>query len=197
MEQSPSAIVITDIDGNVEYANPRYASLGGCTAKRSPGDTPHQCMMPARKLEEMRAAVRSGNAWRGEFHCLRCPRKEGTGYWESTSVTPIHVAEGEATNLLWVREDITDTEGGGRGAARSEANYRAVVEDQTELICRFRSDGILSFVTRGVLPLLREGAGELVGTPFPYPGEGKDFLEVADRRASPTGIIPDRDTRAG
>ncbi len=30
--------------------------------------------------------------------------------------------------------------------ARSEAQYRAVVEDQTELICRFRPDGVVTFV---------------------------------------------------
>jgi len=186
MEQSPSAIVITDLDGNEEYANPRYASLGGCTAKEIlRGDTPHQCMMPAWKLEEMRAAVRSGNAWRGEFHCLRCHRKEGTGYWESTSVTPVHVAEGETANLLWVREDITDRKEAEEALRRSEANYRAVVEDQTELICRFRSDGILSFVNQAYCRYFGKARGELVGTPFPYPGEGKYFLEVAHRRASP------------
>lgn len=33
----------------------------------------------------------------------------------------------------------------------SEANYRAIVEDQTELICRFRADGSLSFVNDACL----------------------------------------------
>jgi len=180
MEQSPSAIVITDLDGNEEYANPRYAALGGCTVKEIlHGDTPHQCMIPANSLEGMRAAVRSGNAWRGEFQCNRCPRKEGTSYWESTSVTPIRVAEGEKPNLLWVREDITVRKVAEAALRRSEANYRAVVEDQTELICRFRPDATLTFVNEAYCRTFGKTQGELVGTLFPYPGEEKDFLKVA------------------
>jgi len=34
----------------------------------------------------------------------------------------------------------------GRGARQSEHLYRAIVEDQTEIICRFRPDGTISFV---------------------------------------------------
>ena len=37
VEQSPSAIVITDLEGNVEYSNHRYASMAGCTEKEALG----------------------------------------------------------------------------------------------------------------------------------------------------------------
>jgi len=70
VEQSPSAIVITDLDGNVEYANARYSSMTGCTVKDVlGGEVPHNCKVPTREWEEMRAAVRKGKAWRGEFEC--------------------------------------------------------------------------------------------------------------------------------
>jgi PAS domain S-box-containing protein len=93
VEQSPSAIVITDFEGNVEYSNLRNALMTGCTVKELLGGRmPHPCMIPAAKLSEMRAAVRSGSAWRGEFECFR---KNGEPYWESTTMTPIRTADGE------------------------------------------------------------------------------------------------------
>jgi PAS domain S-box-containing protein len=43
-------------------------------------------------------------------------------------------------------EDITERKRAEVGLAESEKRYRAVVEDQTELICRFVPDGTLTFV---------------------------------------------------
>ena len=126
VEQSPSAIVITDLDGNVEYANPRYASMSGCTVKEAiGGQMPHPCMIPGPRLEEMRSAVRSGKGWHGELECFR---KGGKGYWESTTMTPIQTAEGEVTSLLWVREDITARKRAEEELHRTNANYRAAQE---------------------------------------------------------------------
>jgi PAS domain S-box-containing protein len=44
VEQSPSTIVILDLEGNVEYANSRYASMTGWTAKEIISrEIPHIC----------------------------------------------------------------------------------------------------------------------------------------------------------
>jgi PAS domain S-box-containing protein len=53
------------------------------------------------------------------------------------------------------------------GALRaSEAKYRAIVEDQTELVCRFRPGGVLSFVNDAYCRYFGRTPGELIGTPF-------------------------------
>ena len=144
VEQSPSAIVITDLDGNVEYANSRYTSMTGCTVKDVlGGEMPHNCMIPKRELEEMRAAVRSGIAWRGEYECLR---KNGEFYWESNSITPIRTEEGETTNLLWVREDITARMRAEEELRRTEAKYRSEQEKFRQL---FEQNEEPQFLFRG------------------------------------------------
>ncbi|MBA3013614.1 MAG: PAS domain S-box protein [Proteobacteria bacterium] len=48
----------------------------------------------------------------------------------------------------------------------SEANYRAIVEDQTELICRFRPDWILTFVNEAYCRYFGQSKEALVGHSF-------------------------------
>ncbi|MBI5905082.1 MAG: PAS domain S-box protein [Deltaproteobacteria bacterium] len=150
VEQSPSAIVITDLEGNVEYANHRYALMTGCPVKEAiGGKMPHPCLTSSRRLEEMWSAIRSGKACHGEFECTR---NGGEAYWESTTMTPIRTAEGEIANLLWVREDITDRKLVEEGLRRSEANYRTVQE-------KFRQ---IFEQNEEPLFLFRQGTGEIL-----------------------------------
>ncbi|MGA2867538.1 MAG: MASE1 domain-containing protein [Verrucomicrobiota bacterium] len=50
--------------------------------------------------------------------------------------------------------------------SESEKRFRAVVEDQTDLICRFRSDGLLTFVNNAFCRFHRKQGEELIGTNF-------------------------------
>lgn len=58
-----------------------------------------------------------------------------------------------------------------------DAIYRAVVEDQSELIRRFRPDGRLTFVNGALCRFYGKTREELVGTPF------QDLLAPAEREA--------------
>jgi diguanylate cyclase (GGDEF)-like protein/PAS domain S-box-containing protein len=48
----------------------------------------------------------------------------------------------------------------------SEARYRAIVEDQTELICRFLPDGTLTFVNEAYCHYFSKKREELIGSSF-------------------------------
>ena len=53
-----------------------------------------------------------------------------------------------------------------RAMAESEKRLRAVVEDQTDLICRFKPDGTLTFVNRAYCSFHGKPKEELLGTNF-------------------------------
>jgi len=61
----------------------------------------------------------------------------------------------------------------------SEARYRAVVEDQTELICRFLPDGTLAFVNEAYCRYFGRKREELIGSSFMplIPDEDREFVE--------------------
>ena len=55
-----------------------------------------------------------------------------------------------------------------RSLQNVEASYRGIVEDQVDLICRFRPDGRLTFVNGAYARAFGRKRTELVGTLFPY-----------------------------
>jgi len=53
-----------------------------------------------------------------------------------------------------------------REVSESEKRFRAVVEDQTDLICRFKPDGLLTFVNDMFCRFHGKSSAELIGTNF-------------------------------
>jgi PAS domain S-box-containing protein len=53
-----------------------------------------------------------------------------------------------------------------RAVSENEKRFRAVVEDQTDLICRFKPDGLLTFVNDTFGRFHRKRSEELIGTNF-------------------------------
>ena len=164
-EQTPSALAITDLEGNVEYANPRYLANTGCTVRNLiGGEMPHKCRIPDRKLDELRTAIRSGTEWRGEFECLR---KNGEHYWEATSVAPIRTEDGVTTNLLWVREDITERRQADQALREARAKFQNLVETISDWVWEIGPNGSYTYVSPRVRDLLGYEPEEVIGkTPF-------------------------------
>ena len=61
---------------------------------------------------------------------------------------------------------------------QSEARYRAIVQDQTELICRFQANGVLTFVNDAYCHYFSKSREELVGFSFMplIPQEDQDVM---------------------
>ena len=108
VEQSPSAIVITDATGNIEYVNPKFTSLTGYSYEEvlgknsrilKSGETPPEI------YKELWDTITAGREWRGEFHNRK---KDGELFWEHATIAPIMDKNGAITSFLAVKEDITD-----------------------------------------------------------------------------------------
>jgi PAS domain S-box-containing protein len=68
-------------------------------------------------------------------------------------------------NLL-LAAAAAEREGAVRAVRESEKRYRAVVEDQTDLLCRFDHQGRITFVNRAYGEFYGKDPAELIGTPF-------------------------------
>jgi len=105
VEQSPSLIMITDIEGKIEYVNNKFIRVTGYLPGEIIGKDMRELYSHApEKYELMWQAINSGQEWQGEFHKKK---KNGDFYWEQVSVLPFRSPEGTVTHFLSVGEDIT------------------------------------------------------------------------------------------
>jgi PAS domain S-box-containing protein len=72
----------------------------------------------------------------------------------------------------------------------SEERYRAIVEDQTELVCRFAPDGTLTFVNEAYCRYFGRRREDLVGGRFMPLVPEEDHRTIEDHLASLTGQSP-------
>jgi PAS domain S-box-containing protein len=107
VEQSPSAVVITDTQGRIEYANPRFTELTGYGVDEVLGLNPRFLKSgehAPRFYQEMWDAISAGEGWRGEFVNRK---RDGEFYWELASISPIRDGQGATTHYVKVAEDIS------------------------------------------------------------------------------------------
>ncbi|MFO7886585.1 MAG: PAS domain S-box protein [Desulfobacteraceae bacterium] len=107
VEYSPVSVVITDVDGVIEYVNPKFEQVTGYTRDevigRDPGflSTGNQ---PANFYKNLWDTIKSGQVWQGEFDNVK---KNGEIYWESASISPIFNEQKEIISFVAIKEDIT------------------------------------------------------------------------------------------
>jgi PAS domain S-box-containing protein len=108
VEQSPAAVVITDIEGAIEYVNPKFSEITGYSREEAIGENPRilkSDKTPPEVYEELWKTITSGNEWRGEF-CNK--KKNGELFWEYGFISPVRDKEGVVTNFIAIKEDITE-----------------------------------------------------------------------------------------
>jgi len=108
VEQSSAIVVITNLQGDIEYVNPKFTKVTGYTLEEALGQTPrilNSSIHPPEFYRNLWQTITRGGEWRGEF-CNR--KKNGDLYWENASISSIRDAEGNITHFVAVKEDITE-----------------------------------------------------------------------------------------
>ncbi|WP_415904051.1 diguanylate cyclase domain-containing protein [Neptuniibacter sp. QD48_55] len=107
VEQSPVSVVMTDSDGVITYANPCFYRTSGYSKEEVIGKNPKLLQSGETDQEDyidLWQTITSGQTWKGEL-CNR--RKDGSVYWDKTSISPVSSENGEVTHYISVKEDVT------------------------------------------------------------------------------------------
>ncbi len=108
VEQCPVTVVITDLDGNIEFVNPQFTHLTGYSFAEAVGQNPRilkgEADSPNHYIE-LWQAISSGQTWTGEF---KNRKKNGEEFIEKAIIAPIFNAQGIITNYMAIKEDITE-----------------------------------------------------------------------------------------
>ncbi|NVN92591.1 MAG: PAS domain-containing protein [Desulfuromonadales bacterium] len=106
--QSPLSIIITDSQGNIEFANPYAVQLSGYNSEELMGKNPRifkSDLTSRAKYKTLWDTILAGGEWRGE---LQNRKKNGQLYWERVFISPVRDNNGVITHFITIKEDISD-----------------------------------------------------------------------------------------
>lgn len=107
IEQGDDVVIITDIDGLIQYANPAFETVTGYSRKEVLGQNPR--IFKSGKQDEafyreMWDTLTSGNTFHGR---MINKRKDGSLYTEDATISPIRDAAGNIVSYVAVKRDVT------------------------------------------------------------------------------------------
>jgi PAS domain S-box-containing protein len=108
VEQNMSSIVLTDINGNIEYANKAFFGMTGFNRTEAVGQNMRLLksgLVAAGVYKDMWGTIMNGKTWRGE---LINKKKNGELFWVNKAISPILDSRGKISNFVSVAENITE-----------------------------------------------------------------------------------------
>lgn len=188
IEQSPSMVVVGTIDGIIEYVNPRFTEVTGYGSDEVIGrnisilrSTAHSSAF----YNQLWNTVRAGTIWRGDI-CRT--RKNGSSFWQLTSVAPLRVLSDAATHFVAVEIDDTERKNAEEALAAEKERLSVILQSIDEGVIATDNNGRVSFINKEGEELTGWTLGDF---------SGKTLFEVLDlvsektreRYENPAGVF--------
>ncbi|MBN2162735.1 MAG: PAS domain S-box protein [Pontiellaceae bacterium] len=129
VEQNPSAIVITDLDGTIEYVNPAFLKISGYEYDEVIGCKPSVIKSdetPEHVFEDLWGTITAGDVWSDRL-CNK--RKDGSLFYEQVVISPVRNARGEIINYVSVKLDITQMVALEEEQKRTALSMKSIVDN--------------------------------------------------------------------
>jgi PAS domain S-box-containing protein len=171
VEQSPVIVVITDLDGTIEYVNPKFSEVTGYGFEEVIGKNPKILKSGKTGPETytlLWGTITSGKEWHGEFMNRK---KNGDLYWESAYIFPLKDETGKITRFIAQKEDITAR----KKMEEDLINARDKAEESDRLKSAFLAN--MSHEIRTPMNAIL-GFSQLLSEPETPPEEQNHFIEL-------------------
>jgi len=162
-------------DGLLEFVNDRFCEMVGYTREELVGLQGELLLAYPEDIELMREKTRLRRRHVTDQYEIRVRRKDGTIIWIEIGGAPVVNAAGEVVGSIGVHNEVTERRMAEEALRESEARYRLMAENSTDMITRTSNRGIILYASEASRRLLGFEPSELVGHSF------YDFLFEADR----------------
>jgi PAS domain S-box-containing protein len=108
IEEAAEEILITKVDGSIQYCNPAFERVTGYERSEVLGLNPRFLKSGKHDGEfyrELWATITTGRVWTGRFTNRK---KDGSLYDVEGSISPIHDSSGKLTGFVSTRHDVTE-----------------------------------------------------------------------------------------
>jgi diguanylate cyclase (GGDEF)-like protein/PAS domain S-box-containing protein len=163
IEQSPVMNVITDVNGVIEYVNPKFHEITGYASEEAIGKTTSILNADVHTKEfftELWKTISSGREWHGEM-CNR--KKNGAIYWEYVSISPVRNDKGEITQYIASKEDITERKLVEKEKDEMRRNQQALLNAIQETTFLMEKDGTILVINEIGARRLKTRPEEMAG----------------------------------
>ncbi len=166
LKAAANAVVITDVEGNIQWVNPAFTHLTGYTAEEVIGRNP-RILKSGRHdrafYENLWNTILSGEVWRGE---IVNRRKDGTLYTEEMTITPVRDDAGRVMNFIAIKQDITGRKEIEEKLRESEERYRSIVENSHDGILIIGDRFLIEYANETLCRMLALPCDRVVGADF-------------------------------
>jgi sigma-B regulation protein RsbU (phosphoserine phosphatase) len=159
VEQTADSVLITDVDGLIDYVNPAFEETTGYQREEILGQTPRVLKSgkhSADFYQEIWSTLLSGKPWRGT---IINRKKNGEVYWAEQTITPMRDYDGNILHFVSVLKDVTEQ----RKRQEQELQMRLAQEVQQRYY-------------QQALPPRLDGF-DIAGLAYPADSVGGDYLD--------------------
>ena len=154
VEQSPISMIITNLEGDIEYVNPAFSLITGYGSDEVMGENTRFLRGEETSVEvyqELWRTISDGKEWSGILHNRK---KDGDYIWVASNIIPIKSPNGETINYLALNQNITQ-----RKLDEEQLNIQAAA-------LHAAADGIVITDNNGTIQWVNPAYEEITGYTF-------------------------------
>jgi PAS domain S-box-containing protein len=168
-----NGVMITDVEGRVEWMNDAYVRAIGYTLEEMKGKKPGVLLHGAETAPGVVAQMSAGLITLQGFHVVVLNyHKSGRAFWSELEVQPLHDASGACTGFMGVQTDVTVRHGMEEQLRSQEALFRFIFEQSPVGISWVRG-------RRADTRLVNSAHERITGVPASKSKDAVNFLAVS------------------
>lgn len=163
VEQSPNSVLITDLNGSIEYINETFSKITGYTLSEVLGRNPNilkSGITPIDVYQDLWNTILGGASWKGTLYNKK---KNGEFFWEDVYIFPLKNNEGNIINFCGIKIDITEKRLLEEATKESELMLKSVWDLSYSGMRIANSEGIIIKVNPSFCKMFEKSEEELIG----------------------------------
>ena len=180
-------VSITDTAGVIIYVNDKFCAISGYAREELIGKT-HRLINsrshPDAFFAQMWQTITTGQVWHGEI-CNHA--KNGGQYWVDATIVPFLDAAGKPYQYIAIRTEISESKRMAETIAKSEREYRNVVNSLNEVVFRTDLQGVWTFLNPAWQAITGFAIADSLGRNVLHFIDARDRERVADGLAQLMG----------